>query len=173
MKETKALAMRSSRVADLLDLIHRCNRKNPAREDVNRLRQLLRQPDIWEASHLSHTTALGAIGGASSSQGTQAMMEASYRQLCQDLGVTDAPPLEKALISHVALCWLRLQLIEQQYSGVQAGNMTLPQGDYWERRLSAAQRRYLRAVETLARVRRLRVPALQVNIGEKQVNIAK
>ena len=83
------------------------------------------------------------------------------------------PPAGKGPHFPCALCWLRLQLIEQQYSGVQAGNMTLPQGDYWERRLSAAQRRYLRAVETLARVRRLRVPALQVNIGEKQVNIAK
>ena len=41
-----------------------------------------------------------------------------------------------------------------------------------DRKLSAAQRRYLRACETLARVRKLRLPTLQVNIGEKQVNVA-
>ena len=173
MTETKALAMRSSGAADLPDLIQRCDRENPVREDVDKLRQLLSQPDIWRASHLSHTTALEAIEKTNSTQGTRAILRASYSGLCQDLGITDAPPLEKALISHVALCWLRLQVIEKQYSGMQAGSMTLSQGDYWERRLSAAQRRYLRAVETLARVRRLRVPALQVNIGEKQINIAK
>jgi hypothetical protein len=37
--------------------------------------------------------------------------------------------------------------------------------------LSATQRRYLRAIESLARVRKLHI-TLQINIGEKQVNIA-
>ena len=48
--------------------------------------------------------------------------------------------------------------------------------DHWERRLSAAQRRYLRACESLARVRKLgrTTPALQLNIathGGQQVNV--
>ena len=56
-------------------------------------------------------------------------------------------------------------------------DITLTMGKYWEGRLSAAQRRHLRAVETLARVRRLlsRIPAVQVNIatqGGQQVNVA-
>jgi len=40
-------------------------------------------------------------------------------------------------------------------------------GMYWEKRLSAAQRRFTRAGETLARVRKLsrNVPALQFNIA--------
>ena len=173
MTEGRSLVTESSGEAELPNLIERCNRINPAPEDVAKLRQLLSQPNMWSAFHLSHTTALEAIEKTNSTQGTRAILQASYSQLCQDLGITDAPPLEKAIISHVALCWLRLQVIEKQYSGMQAGSMTLSQGDYWERRLSAAQRRYLRAVETLARLRRLRVPALQVNIGEKQINIAK
>ena len=46
-------------------------------------------------------------------------------------------------------------------------------GLYWDRRLNSAQQRYLRAVETLARVRRLAmVTPLQVNIGGQQVNVA-
>ena len=40
------------------------------------------------------------------------------------------------------------------------------------RRNSTAQRLYLRAIETLTRVRRLSLPMLQVNITEKQqVNV--
>ncbi len=82
-------------------------------------------------------------------------------------------PLERTLVEHVALCWLKLQVCEQKYSGITNGTMTLAQGNYWERKLSSAQRRYLRACETLARIRRLALPAVQVNIGEKQLNVAK
>jgi hypothetical protein len=51
-------------------------------------------------------------------------------------------------------------------------------GMYWEKRLTAAQRRFTRACETLARVRKLsrNTPALQFNIaasGGQQVNVAK
>jgi hypothetical protein len=52
--------------------------------------------------------------------------------------------------------------------------ITCERGAYWERRLTAAQGRYLRACESLARVRRLSRPGapLQVNIGGQQVNMA-
>jgi hypothetical protein len=54
-----------------------------------------------------------------------------------------------------------------------AGSLSLEQGTYWEKRLSSVQRRYLRACETLARVRKLAQAApLQVNIGAQQVNVA-
>jgi hypothetical protein len=49
----------------------------------------------------------------------------------------------------------------------------MKQGMYWEQRQNAAQGRFLRAVETLARVRRLnKRPPVQINIGGQQVNIA-
>ena len=47
--------------------------------------------------------------------------------------------------------------------------------EYWEKRLSASQRRYLRACETLARVRKITRTTMQINIaeeGSQQVNIA-
>jgi len=77
------------------------------------------------------------------------------------------------LVAHVALCWVRLQMTEQGYTSVAtAEHMSLHEAEYWERRLSATQRRYLRAVGILERVRRLPRPSLQVNIGQKQVNVA-
>jgi len=48
----------------------------------------------------------------------------------------------------------------------------LESGHFWDRRLSAAQRRHLRACETLARIRRMGIAALQVNIARQQVNVA-
>jgi hypothetical protein len=98
--------------------------------------------------------------------------------LKKDLGYDDAALLEKLLIQQVALCWLKLNLVELTYSVTMAQSITLTLGVYWEKRLTAAQRRFTRACETLARVRKLsrNTPALQLNIatkGGQQVNLAK
>ena len=58
-----------------------------------------------------------------------------------------------------------------------SGEVRMSVVDFWERRLSLAERRHLRACETLARVRKLLMngPVLQVNIasqGGQQVNVA-
>jgi len=85
--------------------------------------------------------------------------------------------LEQLLIQHAALCWLRLTLAELSYSSSMKGSITLTLGLYLEKRLSMAQKRFTRACETLARVRKLsrNTPALQFNIaakGGQQVNVA-
>jgi len=85
--------------------------------------------------------------------------------------------LEQMLIEEVLLCWLRLIIWEYKLTELDIEGMTLTKAEFWDKRLSGAQRRYLRACETLARVRRLtrNNPALQVNIAAqdgKQVNIA-
>jgi hypothetical protein len=43
---------------------------------------------------------------------------------------------------------------------------------FWEARLSASQRRFLRSIETLARIRRAAAPPVQINIAETQTNIS-
>jgi hypothetical protein len=48
----------------------------------------------------------------------------------------------------------------------------VPQGDYHQRRMDAAHRRFLAALEALATVRRLTLPALQINVARRQVNVA-
>jgi hypothetical protein len=68
--------------------------------------------------------------------------------------------------------------VELHYSHVMKQSITLTLGIFEEKRLSAAQRRFTRACETLARVRKLsrNTPALQFNIaanGGQQVNVAK
>lgn len=44
--------------------------------------------------------------------------------------------------------------------------------DFYQRRMDAANKRFLAAVKALAVVRKLAVPVLQVNIAKKQVNVA-
>ena len=81
-------------------------------------------------------------------------------------------PLERLLADRVALGWLGLAVAEGTYH--QALERRLDRGDdeFHQRRVERAQRRYLAAIRALATVRRLAVPTLQVNIGEKQINVA-
>jgi hypothetical protein len=54
----------------------------------------------------------------------------------------------------------------------QVGKLSLVQGEYHQRTRGRAHRRYLSAIRTLALVRNLPLPVLQVNVARKQVNVA-
>jgi hypothetical protein len=93
-----------------------------------------------------------------------------------ELGHAKAVGLERALVEHVGLCWLQLQVAEARYTKAMTKDKPLALALGWERLITAAQARYLRATESLARVRRLLRSAgsLQVNIatcGGQQVNV--
>jgi hypothetical protein len=97
------------------------------------------------------------------------------RELKDDLGYEAAPPLEKALIQHIVVCWLRLSLVELRFTNVMKQSITLTLGLSWEKRLTAAQKRFTRVCESLARVRRLSRPKAQINVameGGQQINVA-
>lgn len=91
-----------------------------------------------------------------------------------ELGYADAPALERVLIEAAVICWLRLSLMEMRYSAVLAASNTLAHVEHTERRLTQAQKRFNRACEALARVRKLSKPKVQINvaaIGGRQVNV--
>ena len=61
-----------------------------------------------------------------------------------------------------------------QHADLRVGNaegqgVTLTLGAYHRDRQDRAHRRYLQAITALARVRRLQLPALQVNIAQQQI----
>ncbi len=88
-----------------------------------------------------------------------------------DLRGLNPPPLELLLIDRIALCWLSLhyyEILEAQTTG----GTSVAWAEFHERRLERAQKRYQSAIKALAQVRKLQLPNVQVNIGEKQVNIA-
>lgn len=70
-----------------------------------------------------------------------------------ELGHAEASPAERVLIEHAVLCHARLGMIEHLYSRSTSGRMDVT--EHYEKRLTLAQRRFTRAVETLARVRAL------------------
>jgi hypothetical protein len=88
----------------------------------------------------------------------------------EELSGPNPTALERLLVERIATCWLHLYLLETSYAQSQNASMDL--GNYYQRSLSAAQKRYLAAIKTLAVVRKLAVPVLQVNIAKKQINVA-
>ena len=133
-------------------------------------------PCIW--SELRHYVtngqdALIQAQGCDPSSSTGQVLTHTLKAMRTDLGYQDAPLLEQLLIEHVALAWLDYDTLVIRYAQKTTESHTTEAGLYWDRRLNSAQQRYLRAVEMLARVRRLAmVTPLQVNIGGQQVNVA-
>jgi len=87
--------------------------------------------------------------------------------LTQELAGPTPSPLERLLVERIVLCWLHLHCAEAIYWTLQ--DLSLRQAAFHQARISKAQARYLAAIRTLAQVRRLEVPAVQVNIGHQQV----
>jgi hypothetical protein len=80
-------------------------------------------------------------------------------------------PLEKLLAERVVACWLNVYYNDALHA-MRMNNLTWAESEYFQRRQERANRQYLLAIRMLAQVRRLLVPAVQVNIGAQQVNVA-
>ena len=90
------------------------------------------------------------------------IVKANYDGVKRNFSYEEASPLEKMLIDTVALAWVRLQQVEQYFSNIVTKSSTsIPLADHYDRLLSAAQRRFLRTVETYARVRKLTLSIMQ------------
>jgi hypothetical protein len=92
-------------------------------------------------------------------------------EVMQDELAGPAPtPLERLLAERIAACWLHVYHLETIYAG--KDSISLELGGYYQKSIDRAHLRYLSAIKTLATVRKLALPVLQVNIASKQVNVA-
>jgi hypothetical protein len=159
----------------LQDVMAKVDRAKPDPEALQQFRAMLdTKPQVARAlCDLAQQNADKVLKTIASGTLAFETVTRDIRLMREDMGYTTAPELERTLIDHVVLCWLRLQRAELAYTQVFGATVTLEQARHWERKLAATQTRYLRACETLARVRRLsRSAPLQVNIGAQQVNVA-
>lgn len=151
---------------------------DPTKETREAFRDLLQeQPDL--------ALLFGTLPGMARGQSLERFssfpaMEESIRfqlkQLRADLAGEYASPLEVLLVDAVVLCYQDYFSFALLYNTKTKKDTTLDGMAAWERVLASKEARYLRAVETLARVRRLlNLPAPQLNInmpGGQQVNVS-
>lgn len=155
------------------ELLSKTNKREPKAADVEAFRQLLKDhpaEKLWDriGGIMSHAEGFLLLIGSPLSPGLNEVFAEKQKGLRNDLGYESASEMEKLLITHVSLCWLRLALTEFGYTRVMSQSITLTLGAYWEKRLAAAQRRFTRSCESLERVRRLArsTPALRL-VGER------
>jgi hypothetical protein len=163
-------------------LLDKTNKANPQSKDVKALAELLsgnRNLELWrDIASAGYLAELMVIENARATPAVKECWKHRLQSLKKELGSEGAPLLEQLLIQQTALCWLKLNLVELSYYSTMKQSITLTLGIFWEKRLSAAQKRFTRACETLTRVRKLsrNTPALQVNIaaqGGQQVNLSQ
>ena len=162
--------------ADLRQLLAQLNTDNPAPADLATLESWFdRSPALYrELFGLAAMVRRTALATVTPDPVGQAAIQREIAELADALGHAHAPPLEQLLIDNILACWLRCHWTELKLAACDEATskgQPSPHAAYWEQRLSAAQRRYLRAVESLARLRKLNLPTLQVNIGHNQVNL--
>ena len=134
---------------------------------------------------LKDAGAVDRLGGDLARQAEQALIRAAtgedvvFREalirkldlMRADLAGPVPAPLDRLLVDRVVACWLQLHYADMLLAQ-NAGKLTLAQADYRQRTRDHAHRRYLSAIRTLALVRKLAAPVLQVNIAKRQVNLA-
>jgi len=143
---------------DNYSLFEATNKANPKEEDKKRLQIYLKEnPEIWQSiTDLSGKVRDNLISSLASES---YLVQESYRQklgaMRDNLGWQIASELERILIEQVCLNWLRLNFIEIVHREKTQASHTIDWGNYWDKTLTSAQRRYLRACESLAKVRKL------------------
>jgi hypothetical protein len=137
------------------------------------IRELLQDPAVVDAwgGDLAEQAQLNLVNKVS---GQNLLIKESLTRkldlLRAELAGPTPTPIERLLADRIVTCWLHLHHLEVNYAV--KDSMSVEMATYYQRSLSSAQKRYLAAIKTLAMVRKLAVPALQVNIAKRQVNIA-
>ncbi len=165
-------------VADHFLKLH--DQKHPGADDLRRLReQIITTPESWPlffpgATDSNRETIIKKLYGTDFMR-TLALAEMDILKL--EMGYDHAPVLERMHIDHVLTAWLRLRDAEIQFTHCMSGeSVSTAAAQFRQDFLESAQTRFLRASESLEKIRRLarNIPAMQINIahdGGKQVNI--
>lgn len=101
--------------------------------------------------------------------GARLLFREQMRDMQQRIAGDNPTPLERLLADRVVMCWFDVQDHELRYSMLN-GESTYKQFEWRSRMLDRARNRYLSAVIALAKIRRLALPAMLVNIADKQIN---
>jgi hypothetical protein len=92
-------------------------------------------------------------------------------RLQADLAGPNPTPIEQLLAERASLCWFILNRYEDAYANASGWN--IDNADLQQRKTDKAHARFLSAPLTLASVRKLALPTLQLDIARNQVNVAE
>lgn len=165
MKQQALLKKPLSKELSLLERLKIARR--PSADDIEALKQLMSEkPDVWhEVGNMMQQSRDHYVQELNTSALMKEAVKFHVEEMTKGLSHDHDGALETLLIEQLAFCWVRLSVVEQQYTNVMKGSHTLTLGLYWEKRLTAAHKRYQKACESLARVRKLLRPSVRMNVA--------
>ncbi len=154
--------------AELTRLLSACNHSNPKPEDVQALRDCLRRESVDTAldmrGKMREVTLSLAVPNGNSLQRevTLLRMERAEEEMLED----GSGPVERLLATQIVSAHEILCVLQRSHAELLVKNAPEKQVEAWDKRVGAAQKRLLRACESLERVRRLK------RRGPVQINVA-
>lgn len=156
-KKTNDLVTKVYGAADMLALAKRIDKGDPSREDIKALAaELDRKPELWRSlgNYQSGVFAL-VLQSVNQSNFVGECGKKYVEEMKTELGYHSSTFVEKMLIDEIVMRWLRLTLADNAYTVNTQQTHSAADGMYHEKRLTQAQKRYLKAIDTLARVRKM------------------
>ena len=146
------------------------------REDVLPLVRKLFDPENpggkdlieWYGNSYAHARNELIKSAAGTSLAFQEGLRRKIDAVRDELAGSDPTPLERILCERVALCWFDANETDRRY--IDQTDISFKTAEFRENRRDRAHKRFLAACKALATVRRMAVPALQINIAKRQVN---
>src|SRR6266480_7534583 len=127
-------------------LLDKTNKENPRPQEIKALSDLLsghKSLELWRGiASAGYLAELTVIENTRATAAVKECWKHRLQVLKKELGSEGAPLLEQLLIQQAGLCWLKLNLVELSYSNVMKQSITLTLGVFWEKRLTAAQKRF-------------------------------
>jgi len=155
-------------------IYRRCQSPDATTKDRAKLRQMLdRKPDGWRViGDVLINARTKFIESMNANAASKEIVDHSCDQLRRGLTLDGDGQLEKMLVEAAVLAWLRLGIVEQEYSNALYcdNGYSFERGAFWEKRLSAAHKRFASAVVNLARVRKLLRPNVKNHLTFGQIN---
>jgi hypothetical protein len=133
--------------------------------DIVKTKPTDRMMNHWAISQLVEWAA-----GKEGEKNTKSKLYDELDAVAADLAGPTPTPVEQVLADTAATCWFAFRMHEAHNAGCGTNGMTNSQSDHNQRRLDRAHRRLLSTLRTLATVRRLALPSLQINVARQQVN---
>jgi hypothetical protein len=92
-------------------------------------------------------------------------------RMSAELAGPNPTPIERLLAERISICWFIVNRYEDVYAN--SKGWSLDQASFQHRKIDRAHARFLSAAKTLAQIRKLALPTLQLNIARNQVNMAE
>src|SRR5829696_6039829 len=169
-KEKEAYRNTVERLAELVEKAGKGD-KNPLPE----IRKILKEsPELaWQLMDVSRVAEWRYTEMMLKEEdfGKKEVLRNQLAAMREEIAGDNPSPLERLLAERIVLTWLQIQLFEDLYASSLSKSMTFAQGNYKQKRIDHVHRRHLSALRTLAQIRKLG-PAVQINIGERQINTA-